>query len=165
MLNPGETYDDVYASFRWAIPEFYNIGVDICDKWASRPGRLALIYEHEDGGVERYHFGDLKRLSDKLANALRAFGIGRGDRVGIFLPQCSETVLAHIAVYKLGAIAVPLFTLFGTDALEYRLADSGAKGIVTDGENLGNFRRSRVSTRAEAKGVIRALFIGGSALA
>lgn len=136
MLKSGKTYDEVYPAFQWKIPEFYNIGTDICDKWAHQRNRLALIYEHEDGRVERYRFGDLKRLSDQLANVLRAFGIGRGDRVGIFLPQCPETVLAHIAVYKLGAIAVPLFTLFGTDALEYRLADSGAKGIVTDGENL-----------------------------
>ena len=136
MLNPGKTYDDVYASFRWAIPEFYNIGVDICDKWAHHPDRLALIYEGENGRVEKYTFRDLKTLSNKLANALTACGIGPKDRVGILLPQCPETAIAHIAVYKIGAIAIPLFTLFGTDALEYRLANSEARSIITDGANL-----------------------------
>ena len=136
MLEPGETYDEVYRSFRWRMPEFYNIGVDICDKWAHQRYRLALIYEDEKGQVEKFTFWDLKKLSNKLANALRAFGIDRGDRVGILLPQCPETAISHIAVYKIGAIAIPLFTLFGTDALEYRLANSEAKGIITDGANL-----------------------------
>ena len=136
MLEPGETYDEVYRSFRWRIPEFYNIGVDICDKWAHQRYRLALIYEDAKGQVEKFTFWDLKKLSNKLANALRAFGIDRGDRVGILLPQCPETAISHIAVYKIGAIAIPLFTLFGTDALEYRLANSEAKGIITDGANL-----------------------------
>jgi acetyl-CoA synthetase len=136
MLKPGKTYDEVYRSFRWRIPEFYNIGVDICDKWAHQRYRLALIYGDEHGRVEKYTFWDLRKLSDKLANALRAFGIDRGDRVGILLPQCPETAISHIAVYKIGAIAIPLFTLFGTDALEYRLANSEAKAIITDGVNL-----------------------------
>ncbi|HUT70357.1 MAG TPA: acyl-CoA synthetase [Desulfatiglandales bacterium] len=136
MLLSGNSYDEVYNTFRWEIPEFYNIGVDICDKWANQRYRLALIYETEKGQVEHYTFWDLKRLSNKLANGLQAQGIQRGDRVGILLPQCPETAITHIAVYKIGAIAIPLFTLFGTDALEYRLSNSEAKGIVTDEANL-----------------------------
>ena len=136
MLNPGKTYDDVYQSFRWNIPEFYNIGVDICDKWAHQRYRLALIYENEKGEVEHYTFWDLKRLSNRLANGLQAKGIDPGDRVGILLPQRPETAVSHVALYKLGAIAIPLFTLFGPDALAYRLSNSEAKGIITDEENL-----------------------------
>ena len=60
MLNPGQTYDDVYNSFKWQIPEYYNIGVDICDKWADGSGRLALIYEDEGGRIENVSFDDLK---------------------------------------------------------------------------------------------------------
>jgi len=56
VLKPGKTYDEVYNSFRWEIPEFYNIGVDICDKWAHQRYRLALIYEDENGQVEKYSF-------------------------------------------------------------------------------------------------------------
>jgi acetyl-CoA synthetase len=136
MLKPGKTYDEVYSTFEWEIPEYYNIGVDICDKWAHQRYRLALIYETDRGEVETYSFWDLKRLSNRLANGLLAHGIGEGDRIGILLPQSPETALSHIAAYKIGAIAIPLFTLFGTDALEYRLSDSGAKAVVTDGANL-----------------------------
>jgi acetyl-CoA synthetase len=128
MLKPGKSYKEVYNSFRWEIPQYYNIGVDICDKWARQSDRLALIYENESGEVEKYTFADLKRLSNRLANGLKAAGIGQGDRFGILLPQCPETAISHIAAYKLGAIAIPLFTLFGTDALEYRLSHSQASG-------------------------------------
>ena len=136
MLTNGQSYDEVYKAFRWEVPEFYNIGVDICDKWAAHKKRLALIYLDENGQVVRYTFRDLKRYSNRLANGFTAAGIGRGDRIGILLPQCPETAISHIAAYKVGAIAIPLFTLFGTDALAYRLSNSQAKALVTDGNNL-----------------------------
>ena len=136
MLKPGDSYEEVISNFCWEIPEHYNIALDICDKWADQPDRVALIYENESGQVEKYKFADLKRLSNRLANGLKANGIGPGDRFGILLPQCPETAISHIAAYKLGAIAIPLFTLFGTDALEYRLFNSQAKGIITDSANL-----------------------------
>jgi acetyl-CoA synthetase len=136
VLKSGKTYDEVYNAFRWEIPKYYNIGVDICDKWAQKPDRLALIYENAKGQVEKYTFQDLRRFSNQLANGLQACGIGRGDRLGILLPQCPETAISHIAAYKIGAIAIPLFTLFGIDALQYRLSNSEAKGVVTDADNL-----------------------------
>lgn len=136
MLQKKSTYNEVYEGFHWNIPEFYNIGIDVCDKWADERYRLALIYEDEGGRTEKFTFWDIKNLSNRLANALRANGVVRGDRIGILLPQCPETAIAHIAVYKLGAIAIPLFTLFGPDALEYRLMNSGTKAVVTDGTNI-----------------------------
>ena len=160
MLKPGKTYAEVFNTFRWEILTHYNIGVDICDKWAAQPDRLALMYENEDGRVEKYTFADLKRLSNRLANGLKASGIGPGDRFGILLPQCPETAISHIAAYKLGAIAIPLFTLFGTDALAYRLSNSEAKGIVTDSANLPKIMEIRenlpdlevvIVTRAEKR--------------
>ncbi len=147
MLQPGKSYADVRARFRWNVPARYNIGVDVCDKWAGDPDRLALIYKRAPGApgpaVERYSFAGLKRQSNKLANALAAHGLARGERMGILLPQAPETALAHIAAYKLGAVALPLFTLFGPDALEYRLADSGAKALVTDTEGLAKVSQIR----------------------
>ncbi|MFA9480296.1 acyl-CoA synthetase [Phycisphaerales bacterium AB-hyl4] len=118
------------------MPEVYNIGVDIVDRHASDPNKLALIFEDEDGRVTRYTFAQVKEASDKLAMGLRGLGVERGDRVGILLPQSPETAIAHAAIYKLGAIALPLFTLFGPDALEYRLSDSGARAIITDPTQL-----------------------------
>lgn len=136
MLIPGKDYDEVSRSFQWQIPERYNIGVDICDKWADDRHKVALIYEDSAGRVGTYTFLDLKRLSNRLANGLVAHGVERGNRVGILLGQSPETAIAHIALYKIGAIAIPLFTLFGVDALEYRLSNSGAAAVVTDATNL-----------------------------
>jgi acetyl-CoA synthetase len=136
MLEQRRTYEEVYNSFQWPVPEYYNIGADVCDKWAEERDRLALIYEDEEGRTEKFTFWDIKGLSNRLANALKAHGIERGDRVGIFLPQYPETAISHIAIYKVAGIAIPLFTLFGPDALEYRLGNSEAKAIITDGANL-----------------------------
>ncbi len=136
MLKPGGTYDDIYRSFEWKIPRYFNMGVDICDKWAHQRYRLALVYEDEKGGIEKYTFWDLKRLSNGLANGLTANGIGPGDRVGILLPQSPEAGISHIAVYKMGAVVMPLFTLFGPEALAYRLNNSEAAAVITDGANL-----------------------------
>ena len=132
MLPAADTYDGLVAAFEWRIPPQYNIGIDACDKWADGSGRLALICETRDGQATRYTFDELKSLSDRFANALRKSGVKKGERVGIFLAQSVETALAHLAVYKCGAIAVPLFALFGPDALQYRLSDSGAVALVTD---------------------------------
>ncbi|MGF6467297.1 acyl-CoA synthetase [Paraburkholderia youngii] len=132
MNLDGETYDSLTANFTWRIPPRYNIGVDACDKWADGSGRLALIYEDADGRATRYTFDELKALSDRFANALLAAGARRGERVGIFLSQSIETAIAHLAAYKAGMVAVPLFALFGVDAIEHRLGDSGAVALITD---------------------------------
>ena len=136
MLRRADSYDEVVRRFRWKLPARFNIGAACVDRHADGSGRLALIYEAPDGTVARFSFDDLKRLSNRCANALAGLGVGPGDRVGVLLPQCPETAIAHLAIYKLGAVAVPLFVQFGPDALEHRLADSGAKALVTDGENL-----------------------------
>jgi acetyl-CoA synthetase len=143
MLTPTDDYAALGRDFAWQVPEHYNIGVDVCDKWADGTGRLALIYEQADGHQTRYTFDDIRALSNRLANSLTAQGVAIGDRVGILLPQAPETAVAHVAAYKLGAIAVPLFTLFGVDALEYRLGNCGAAALVTDREGLAKIRPVR----------------------
>jgi acyl-coenzyme A synthetase/AMP-(fatty) acid ligase len=100
MLNPGKTYEEVYRSFRWHIPDLYNIGVDICDKNAHQRRRTALIYEKDTGEVKIFTFQDLKRFSNRLANAFNALGLQPGERVGILLPQCPETAIGHIAIRR-----------------------------------------------------------------
>ncbi|MBU9312524.1 acyl-CoA synthetase [Burkholderia multivorans] len=132
MLPRADTYADLVAAFEWRIPAHYNIGIDACDKWADGSGRVALIVESSTGDAKHYTFDELKTLSDRLASAMQRDGVARGERVGIFLAQSLETGLAHLATYKVGGIAVPLFALFGPDALQYRLANSGATALVTD---------------------------------
>jgi len=91
-----------------------------------------MFYENEQGETSQTTFGQLRKASNQLANALAGMGIREGDRVAIVLPQRIETGLAHLALYKLKAIAVPMSGLFGSDALAYRLRDSGAKLIISD---------------------------------
>ena len=137
MLPHIYDYEKLYREFNWSIPERYNIGVDVCDRWADRePGRLALIDVRPDGGVEKISFEALRQQSNRLANALRAHGVRRGDRVAILLPQTPEALIAHIAIYKLAAIALPLALLFGPDALAYRLENSGARALITNAEGV-----------------------------
>jgi acetyl-CoA synthetase len=137
MLTPGRTYEETRAAFRWRIPDRYNIGVDVCDRHAAaRPDAAALIFEAEDGAVERISFRELRARTNRFANAMDAHGLKRGDRIGILLQQCPEAAVAHIGAYKAGLIAVPLFVLFGEDALEYRLGNAGARAVITDRANL-----------------------------
>lgn len=144
MLPQVDNYAKLIDRFRWDVPEQYNIGVDVCDKWAgSRPEQPALIHLAQDGHIAEYTFADLKRLSNQTAHLLAAHGLGQGDRVGVLLPQAPETGYVHVAIYKLGAIAVPLFTLFGLEALAYRLANCGAKAVITEATGAAKLAQIR----------------------
>ena len=137
MLQQGQDYAATVAGFRWQIPHHYNIGADVCDRWAeTAPDRLALIDAPEGGEVVHWRYGALRDASNRLANVLAGLGVGRGgglpDRVAVMLPQRVETALAHIATLKLGCVSLPLFTLFGPEALIHRLTHSGAKVVITD---------------------------------
>ena len=135
MLAPG-SYAEICNRFVWQVPARFNIGVAVCDRWATDEKKPALLYEGPTGNVQTFSFDELKVFTDRLANVFVAHGIKRGDRVGILLPQRPEAAISHIAIYKMGAVALPLFTQFGTEALEHRLRDSGARALVTDAENL-----------------------------
>jgi acetyl-CoA synthetase len=133
MLERAPSYEEVYRSFEWSLPERFNMGVACCDRHAAKEGgRTALLFVDERGRLRRYSFLEIRALSNRLANRLRAQGLAAGDRVAILLAQSAEAAIAHIAAYKAGLVAVPLFTLFGEDALAYRLADSGARAVVAD---------------------------------
>ena len=158
LLTPAEDHAALAAAFRWRIADRYNIGADVADR--QRPDAEALILVGEDGSAQSRNFGWVARQSNRLANVFAAAGLGRGDRVAILLGQTPETALAHVAAYKLGAIAVPLFVLFGEEALEYRLADSGARLIVTD---LANWPKV-AALRARLGDLRTALVIGGKGI-
>jgi acetyl-CoA synthetase len=132
--NPKAGYEELRRGFRWDLPASLNLGVACADR--QPPEALALIEVAPDGSRRELTFGRLAELSDRLANGLRARGVQAGDRVAIVLPQRVETGLAHLAIYKLGAIAVPLSGLFGPAALRHRLGDSGASVAITDGDHL-----------------------------
>ncbi len=144
MPPPSPTYDEFYRNFRWDVPAQFNIGIAACDRWAERePDRLAIIAAHPDGRTQDISYGWLRQTSNRLANALTAHGIRRGDRVAILLPQSPEVAAIHIAIYKLGGIALPLATLFGVEAISYRLQNSGAKAVITNAQGLAKIAAVR----------------------
>ena len=133
LIDPETVhFDTIYENFRWAVPDRINIAIQVCERHQSEPDRIAVYYENSDGETAVFSFGQLKTLSDQFANALKGLGVARGDRVAIVLSQRIETIIAHLAIYKLGAVALPLAILFGPEALEYRLRDSAAKIAITD---------------------------------
>jgi acetyl-CoA synthetase len=132
MLTETTDYNQLYRDFRWDIPTRFNIATVCCDRHADGSSRTALIYVDGDGGAQRTSFDEMRALSSRFANVLKADGLARGDRVAVFLSQSLELPIAHLASFRSGLVSVPLFTLFGEDALEFRLANSGARAVVTD---------------------------------
>jgi acetyl-CoA synthetase len=134
-------YDHLHDEFEWEVPDEFNMASYLCDRWAGED-RIAL-YAEGTGEERSYTFGEMQDIANRLANHLAEQGIERGDRVGVNAPQKPETVFAHVAAWKLGAVSVPLSTLFGPDALSYRLNDSGAVACVVDESNVENLREVR----------------------
>ena len=126
----GGSYEALREAFEWEVPETFNMATYLCDRWAGSESGT------DDGG------GD-GRAANGLADFLAARGVSRGDRVGVNVPRKPETVIAHLAAWKLGAVSVPLSTLFGPDALAYRLDDSGALACVVDASNVDTLRKVR----------------------
>jgi acetyl-CoA synthetase len=132
MTMPRDRYRELYASFRWHVPAEFNIA-EVCGRrWAAESSRIALFTEDEAGKRSSFTYAALMRDANRLSNVLAAIGVARGDRVAIVLPQRAETAIAHLAIYQIGAVAMPLSTLFGADALGFRLNDSAAKVAICD---------------------------------
>jgi acetyl-CoA synthetase len=132
-IRPGMDYESLRRDFRWSIPERVNLGVACSD--AHDPDAAALVVDRGDATAETITFGALSDRSSRLAGGLRHRGVGRGDRVAVVVPQSLETGFAHLAIWKLGAVSVPMASLFGPDALAYRLGDSGSRLVITDRAN------------------------------
>ncbi|MGJ5200412.1 acyl-CoA synthetase [Bradyrhizobium sp. HKCCYLRH1030] len=143
MLKETSDYDQLTRDFRWDIPAQFNIAVATCDRHADGSGRLALIVVEEDGAARRVSFDALRDSSCRFANVLKADGLAQGDRVAVFLSQSLELPIVHLAAFRAGLVSVPLFTLFGEDALQFRLQNSGAKVVVTDATGLAKLARIR----------------------
>ncbi|MFC7234014.1 acyl-CoA synthetase [Halosegnis marinus] len=137
------SYGELREAFEWELPDRFNMAAYVCDRWAAEtPEALALVADDGDG-TRTLTYADLDAAASALARHLRAEGVERGDRVGVNAPQRVETAVAHVACWKLGAVSVPLSTLFGPDAVEYRLADAGAVAAVVEGSAAEAFREAR----------------------
>ena len=124
-----ERYRALRAQLATPLPSRYNIAAVTCDRWARGDGRVAMLVP-ADGEVREIGFDHFASSSARLANGLEALGVGRGDRVSICLEQSVECATAHLAVQRLGAIAVPISTMSGTEAVRHRLVDSGARVLI-----------------------------------
>ena len=149
--STSDAYERLHAGFRWRVPARFNIAEVCCGRWARRPGserHIAIAWQDEMGGSGEFSYAELQAQADRLAGALRRLGVARGYRVAIVMPQRPETAVAHIAVYQLGAVAMPLSILFGPEALAYRLQDSAAKVAIADESSIANLRAVRAECPA-----------------
>lgn len=141
--NEWDDFDDLHDTFEWEVPTSFNIAEYFCTRWADNKGRVALFAEGEDGRSSTYTYWQLENLSNQFANLVTDHGVEEGDRVGVVSPQKPETLISLFGLWKLGAVPVPLSTLFGPDAIEYRLSDCRAVGCVADAENIDALRERR----------------------
>jgi acetyl-CoA synthetase len=120
-----------------------SVAALLCDIHATSADRTALLFEGVGGRVEQLGYGELQALSARFAGALRELGVRRGDRVSVLLPKSPELVVTLLAIWRIGAVHVPLFTAFGPDAVEYRVRHSGSQVLVTDADNAGKVASNR----------------------
>ncbi len=145
---PHNHYAAMHAAFRWQVPARFNIAEACCRRWAAKAqtaDQPAILTHRAKGAPEVFSYGQLAAAADRLSHALAGLGVSRGDRVAIVMPQRVETAVAYMAVFQLGAIAMPLSQLFGPEALAFRLQDSGAMLALCDAASLGDLQ----SVRAE----------------
>jgi len=133
-------YQELYDSFEWELPATFNMAEHVCDRWAADSDRVAIQAENQNGEQAVITYSNLKETTDKLAGFLRDEGVGRGDKVAINIPQKPETIMAHVATWKVGAVSIPLSELFGPDALDYRLDETDAVICLADETNISAIR-------------------------
>ena len=130
-------YATAFREFEWKIPETFNFGTDVVDRWAEEPDKTALIWFNGDNIEERYSFANIARLTSQFANLLTAHGIGKGDRVLIILPRIPAWQIAMVGCLKAGLVPIPCVTMLTSADISYRIENSAAKAVVTTAENAG----------------------------
>ena len=153
-----DRYQELYQRFRWDVPERYNIAQACCGQWAADRTRFALYWEDESGETAAYSFWDIQVAANRLSNALAGLGVKRGERVALLLPQRPQTAIAYIAIFQMGAIALPLSHLFGPDALEYRMNHAEASVAIVEPATLANLW----AIKAKLPGLRHVIGVGGA---
>jgi acetyl-CoA synthetase len=149
----------MHAAFRWAVPSTFNIAQACCTRWAEAPDGASRVAIRAHGGGT-LTFAALQAQANRLSHVLAALGVRRGDRVALVMPQRFETAIAYMAVFQLGAVAMPLSMLFGPEALEYRLQDSEAAVAICDESSIGNL----LAVRAQCPALRTVVGVGAAAL-
>ncbi len=142
----GDNYAALHQGFRWQVPEHFNIAQACCGRWAQQAGageRVAIRAHAPGSAGPSLSYAQLQESANRVSGLLRSLGVKRGDRVAIVMPQRFETAMAYMAVFQLGAVAMPLSMLFGPEALEYRLQDSEAVVAICDDSSIANLAQVR----------------------
>ena len=160
-----DAYAAMHAGFRWQVDDYFNIAEVCCRRWAALDNgqrgaiKKIAIRAHETPTKTRFHsYRELQRAADALSHVLTGQGVQRGDRVAIVMPQRFETAVAYMAVFQMGAVAMPLSMLFGPEALAFRLQDSEAVLAICDETSIASVNAVRAQCRS-----LRTLVAAGAA--
>ncbi len=154
LTQPQDSYAALHSGFRWQVDEYFNIAEVCCRRWAQADGtknaikRVAVRAHQERADTTFYTYVQLQQAADALSHVLAGLGVQRGDRVAIVMPQRFETAVAYMAVFQMGAVAMPLSMLFGPEALAYRLQDSEAVLAIADESSISSLQAVRASCPA-----------------
>ena len=131
------SYEDLKQNYRCAAPERFNFAHDVVDEWARlEPDKLALLWTNDGGDMKHFSFADMKRLSDKAANLIASYGIGKGDVVMLILKQRPEAWVCITALMKLGAVCIPASYQLTPKDIAYRCNIADVKMLITVDEDV-----------------------------
>lgn len=151
MYNIG-SYEERLKDFNWGVSEadlgyktgaVINIG-EYCSDRICRMGKadkLALVWEGHNGEIKKYTFNDMRVLTNTIAHYLKGLGVNSGDRVCLFMDKIPELYFGFLGIIKMGAIAQPLFSAFGSDSLLTRLEDAQTTAIITQKKHVAKVRK------------------------
>ncbi len=141
--NMGD-YDDVCAKYALHVPEFFNFGFDVVDRWAPDRSKLAYVWSDQTGeDIRKYSFYDLKVASNRFANSLRQLGVVKGDRLFVMMPRGVDWYAVMLGCFKLGVIPMPAPNILVPHDVEYRVNQADAVGAVMWHENLSKIDEVR----------------------
>src|SRR5690554_2988704 len=121
MSNNMKHYGEARASFTWQVPETFNFGADVVDRFAREADGPALVWANAAGEERRYNYSDIARESALAASALSQRGITKGDVVIVMTPRIPEWQIAMVACLKVGAIPIPCIEMLTPKDLKYRI--------------------------------------------
>jgi len=135
-------YEKHYREFKWEVPEYYNFGFEVIDKWAQDRTKLALVSLDRSSERAYYQtFYELSYLSNRFVNVLRGLGIQKGERVLVILESIPEWYAVMIGMFKLGVIPMPGTVLLTSKDIEFRINRAEACMVITDVNHIGRVER------------------------
>jgi len=151
MSNIG-SYEEMLKGFKWEIAEReleykarnkLNIGEYCTDRIChmGKGEKMALIWQGHDGTVKKYTFDKMRILTNTIAAYLQGLGLKNGDRICLFMDKIPELYFGFLGILKMGGIAQPLFSAFGSESLFTRLEDAQTSAIITQKKHLGKVRK------------------------